>query len=360
MKKIYLSFIVLLFAVLLLSGCAGSKGKTLSFAFYNVENLFDTINNPNTKDDRFLPGSELHWNSEKYNKKLNNTAKVIASICETGLPDILGLSEVENINVVKDLLKTDELKNSGYKIIHKDSPDERGLDEALLYKPSKFKLVSDKYIYVDFPFKGYYSKAYILYVKGLTQGGDTLHVFVNHWISRWKGKKETDIYRELTADKLRNIVNKIMDNDPNANILIAGDFNDNPTDKSVKNELGALKPDRPLRKKSLYNLALKPFKKGEGTVFNSNGWDMFDQIIVSTSLLTGSNGLQVNSAEQKIIKHPWMMTKNDRGEEVPFRTATDKYSGGYSDHLPVCIEMTIDDARDVSSIISINFPVLLD
>ncbi len=349
MKKL-IAFIlpVLLWAVV---GCSdNSPERNLTFAFYNVENLFDTVNDPHTNDDAFLPDSQLQWNTEKYQHKLENLAKVIRSMNKGKLPSVLGLSEVENRAVVEDLLKMPGLNHSGYELVHAESPDDRGLDDVLLYNPKEFNLKEARYINIGFPGKGLYSSAYVLYAKGLTPSGDTLHVFVNHWISRWKGKEETEVYRMFTAEKLRNVIENIFNMDYKANIIVAGDFNDNPTDPSIVKGLKALKPAKPLQKRSLYNLALIPYEKGEGTVYNNNHWDMFDQIIVSTAMLTGENGLQVTSSRQKIIKYPWMLQKTN-GIKIPYRTATNRYLGGYSDHLPVMIEMRVDNAKDVSSII---------
>ncbi len=350
MKRILNSLILFLIALeIMFSGCSKPSKDEMTFAFYNVENLFDTINDPNTKDDRFVPGSDLHWDTKKYEQKLHNLARVIKSIRGNGLPSVLGLSEVENKKVIEDLLALPEMKGSGYKVIHKDSPDERGLDEALLYDPAQFKLVTSKYVNLRFPGNGYYTSAYFLYVKGITAGNDTLHIFLNHWISRWKGKEVTEIYRVYTAEKIRSMVEDIFNNDPRANIIIAGDFNDNPDDKSIEKALKALRPQKTIQRRSLYNLALKPYEKGRGTVYNGQ-WDMFDQIIVSTSMLTGDNGLQVTSSEQTIVEHDWMMKKSN-GVLIPYRTATNKYLGGYSDHLPVYIRIRIDHAADLSSII---------
>jgi len=349
MKRFLVISSYLYFLILIGSGCSKIDDKKITFAFYNVENLFDTINNPQTKDDYFTPSGKNKWNTEKYHKKLDNIARVISSIQKNGLPDILALSEVENKKVVEDLLKTAALKKSGYKIIHKDGPDERGLDEALLYKPKTFNIISFKYIDIEFPVSDLYKNTYILYAKGLTHEGDTLHLFINHWISRWKGKEKTEIFRILTANKIKSMVDDILINTPNANIIIAGDFNDNPDDKSISSALKALKPKRPLKKQTLYNLAAIPYEKGEGTVFNGK-WDMFDQIIVSTSMLTGVNGVQVNSASQTIIKYDWMLRK-ENGVKIPYRTYTNKYLGGYSDHLPVYIEINVNNKKDLSSII---------
>ena len=354
-KSLYFFVAVILVALMVVESCSTRQNKRFSFAFYNVENLFDTVNNPNTRDDDFLPSSKIAWNTKRYKHKIENLAKVMSSIESGGFPSVFGLCEVENKKVVEDLIHHPLLAKAGYKIIHKDSPDDRGIDVALLYRPEQFKPIDTEFIKVDFPGDFAYDTREILYVKGLTVHGDIVHIFVNHWDSRWRGKEKTEPYRIFTAEKLWNRTQKIFKEDPHANILIGGDLNDNPTDKSLTEGLQAVEPRKPLAEQQLYNLSLIPFKKGKGTVYRK-GWNMFDQIIISTALLTGNNGLQVTSPEQRIIKHDWMLYHPRKGEPRPNRTAAARYYGGYSDHLPVYIEMNIDESKDIFTIINCRNP----
>ena len=348
-KHIFLLIAVL--GIFIFNSCSTDNDNHFSFAFYNVENLFDTINDPNIRDDDHLPDSKIVWNSERYHHKLSNLAKVMSSIDKDGFPSVLGLSEVENRQVLKDLINQPHLKKAGYKIIHKDSPDERGIDVAMLYRPGEFKPIKTKFIKLDFPGDTSYVTRDILYVYGEVVGGNKIHIFVNHWVSRWGGQEATEPYRIYIAEKLWNLTRKIFNDNPRANILIAGDLNDNPTDKSLIEGLQVLKPQKPLEETRLYNLAAIPYKNGEGTLYYK-GWDMFDQIIVSTSMLTGENGLQVTSPMQKVIKHDWMLYHPKKGEPRPNRTSARHYYGGYSDHLPVYVKINSGVKRDIFTIIS--------
>lgn len=355
--KRYLSLVIAAFAVVyFLSSCNNNKADRFSFAFYNVENLFDTINDPYTRDDDHLPDSRIAWNTERYYHKLENLAKVMHSIEPGGFPSVFGLSEVENRKVIEDLLNQPLLKKAGYKIIHKDSPDERGIDVALLYRPREFTPVKTEFIRLNFPGDSSYGTRDVLHVTGMVNGDNEIHIFVNHWVSRWGGQEATEPFRIYTAEKLWGISQHIFSNNPQANILIAGDLNDNPTDKSLVDGLQTLEPKKPLEKERLYNLAVIPYKNGLGSLYYK-GWDMFDQIIVSTPMLTGENGMQVTSLSQSVIKHDWMLYHPKKGEPRPNRTSAGKYYGGYSDHLPVYTEINLGKSKDIFSIIYCHNPL---
>jgi hypothetical protein len=339
MKRLFrISFTTAMFA-LLFGSCSKQAFTPFSFAFYNVENLFDTIDDPNINDSSFLPNSQVAWNSKRYNHKLENLALVISSINSAHFPTIFGLSEVENAEVLQDLIKNPLIIKANYEILHKDSPDERGIDVALLYNPAKYNPLETKYLRLEFPGEPNNTTRYILYSKGFVAKKDTVHVFINHWVSRWGGQKETEPLRNFTGTFLRNVVDSILRLNPDANILIAGDLNDNPTDPSVAENLKAILPEMPYHDKSLYNLSLKQFAEGNGTLFYKS-WDMFDQVIVSTALLTGESGIKALSSEQKIFREDWLLFQAKNGEAKPSRTASGKnYFGGFSDHLPILLEM---------------------
>jgi len=361
MRKFINIAIVVLFAGYIVMACSNNKNKQFSLAFYNVENLFDTINDPQVRDEDHLPNSRIAWNTKRYNHKLENLAKVMSSIKTDGYPSTFGLSEVENRQVVEDLVNQPLLKKAGYKIIHKDSPDDRGIDVALLYRPNEFKPIKTEFIRLNFPGDSTHGTRDVLHVYGETSGGANIHIFVNHWVSRWGGQEVTEPFRIYTAEKLWSICQTIFSNNPNANIIIAGDLNDNPTDKSLVNGLQVLEPKKPLEEKRLYDLAIIPYKNGKGSLYYK-GWDMFDQIIVSTPLLTGADGIQVSSPAQTIVKHDWMLYHPKKGEPRPNRTSAGKYYGGYSDHLPVYIELNLGSAKDIFTIISVHnslFPLFL-
>ncbi|UBM61830.1 endonuclease/exonuclease/phosphatase family protein [Candidatus Sulfidibacterium hydrothermale] len=351
MKKYFIG-IVLFIAILtyLVSSCRKDEMKPFSVAFYNVENLFDTIDNPNTRDNDHLPDSKIPWNTKRYKTKLEHIAKVMAAMNAPGFPTVFGLAEVENKQVVEDLIHTGKLKDAHYKILHKDSPDERGIDVALLYQPKIYKPVKTRFIRIRFPSEPDNPTRDILYSKGLVYGMDTIHIFVNHWVSRYGGKEKTDALRRFTGHMLRLLADSIFNVDPNANILIMGDLNDNPTDKSLTEGLGAIEPRPPFAKKRLYNLAILPYKAGKGSLYYKH-WDLFDQVIVSTALVGGYNGIKTDVNQEEVFKKDWMLYHPKKGPAVPNRTAGRHYYGGYSDHLPVMVKMKVDLSGEIFTII---------
>ncbi len=343
MKSLPIVLAASLVAITVFTGCTTQKkiDSKFSFAFYNLENLFDTINDPTIDDESFLPDARNPWNSERYLHKLDQMSKVMADIDSTGFPALLGLCEVENKEVLTDLVKHGELRAAAYSIIHQNSPDERGIDVALLYQPGIFSPVSVRYIPVVFPENPDNKTRDILYAKGLVKSKDTLHVFINHWVSRWGGQAETEPSRKFIAGLLKTITDSIMRINPEANIIIAGDLNDNPSDISVSQVLQAKQVTSAPDGKSLYNLSLSAYEQGEGSLYYKS-WDMFDQIIVSSAMLTGVGGIKVSDHKQTVVKHDYLLFKPKNGEPRPNRTASGKnYFGGFSDHLPVMIELNI-------------------
>lgn len=334
LRKLSLLMIIL---VTLISSCS-KKTLTFSLAFYNVENLFDTIDDKHKQDNKYLPDSEIPWNTKRYNHKLNNLTKVFNAIDSLELPSVIGLAEVENITVLTDLVNHPDISRANYKILHQESEDERGIDVALLYRPDKYTPVETNYIQLIFPFNPTNGTRDILYSKGIAGSNDTVHIFINHWTSRWGGQEETEPSRRYTAEVLKSYTDSIFNIQPHANIIIAGDLNDNPDNVSLTEDLMAIEPTEPYLDRRLYNLSIKLYKMGEGTLYY-RGWDMFDQIIVSSALLKGQNGMKVSSRDQQIIKKDWMLFFPKRGEPRPNRTATSEYFGGYSDHLPVYIKL---------------------
>jgi hypothetical protein len=349
-KYIFGSLALVAFIGYFLASCSNSQIKDFSVAFYNVENLFDTIDNPHIRDNDHLPTSKVAWNTKRYRTKLEHLARVMSSIQPGGFPTLFGLAEVENRQVVEDLIQQNSLQKAAYKIIHKDSPDERGIDVALLYRPSIYKPIKTRFIRLQFPSEPDNPTRDILYSKGLVYGTDTVHVFVNHWVSRYGGKEKTDALRRFTGHFLRMMADSIFNAVPLANIVIMGDLNDDPTDPSLTNSLGALNPKPPFAKKQLFNLAYQPFQSGEGSLYY-HGWNLFDQVIVSTAMVAGYNGIKTNGLKEEIFKKPWMLFQPKKGPAVPSRTAGRKYYGGYSDHLPVIVKMKVDLSGEIFTII---------
>lgn len=316
--------------------CSSSK-KEYIIGFYNVENLFDTINDPETRDGDFTPKGKVPWNTERYQRKLDHISKVIASLDSRHLPDIMGLCEVENRLVLEDLIEVPHLKKGNYRIIHTNSPDERGIDNALIYRKDRFTPLFDTAFPVIFPYDTSDRTRDILFVKGLINK-DTLNIFVNHWPSRYGGQKKSEPDRNHTAFVLRTIIDSLFAVNPHSNLLIMGDFNDNPDNASLQEILEANKVKGTLESASLYNLSYNKYLNDEGTIY-WRSWDMFDQIIVSTSLLDNKKGLKVKEQDQHIFKPDWILYFPDRGSPRPNRTKGRNYYGGYSDHLPVYVRL---------------------
>ncbi len=335
----FLLFTLLFFSISCIAQTSSINKNINSYTimFYNLENLFDTIDDPKTNDKEFLPDGKKMWVGPRYLNKIKNKAKVLASVDSINLPAVIGVSEVENINVLKDLVAAEPIKKGNYQIVHFDSPDPRGIDVALLYRPDVFKFIS--YYAVPVYYDSIYKKQKtreILYVKGVLANTDTLHLFVNHWKSRAGGIPATEHKRIRYARVHRSIVDSIFNVVPDAKIISMGDFNDEPDDNSVKNHLGALPPANNPENSKLYNL-MKPLKdQGKGTHCFRGEWNLLDQIIVSGALLRTNNQICIND-EAKIFNPNWLtrIYKNT-DKKIPLPTFEGStYFGGYSDHFAI-------------------------
>lgn len=314
--------------------CQLKQPNSIGVLWYNVENLFDTLASPNSNDQDFTPDGKLRWDSKKYNQKLQRLSQVISS-CQSGsFPALIGLCEVENKSVLIDLVQYAGIKKANYKIVHEDSPDERGIDVAFLYRDSVFNYLGHKSIKIILD--GGDLTRDILYVKG-KMNNETVHCFINHWPSR-RGGEESEQKRVKAAYTLSLHVDSICKEEPNAKIMIMGDLNDEPQDMSVFVTLNASnKPG------SLFNLCLEKDKNGLGTHFYKDGWNMLDNFIVSPSLLDG-NGLVVKTKDATIYSPDWLTWFDKKNQvAVPSRTyAGSNYTGGYSDHFPLFIEFVFN------------------
>ncbi len=335
MKKIIILSTLILASILVFSQ---TNKNTFTAMFYNVENLFDTTDDPNTKDDEFTPEGSKRWNTERYEKKLKNLSIVISSIRDDELPELVGLCEIENRKVIHDLIMQERIKNARYRFVHKDSPDTRGIDVALLYNAEEFLYLNHKIIPVKPEFDKDFKSRDILYVRGIINKKDTLHVFINHWKSRWGGTEETEKYRVEYARLVRNEINRITNAYNPSKILVMGDLNDTPNNKSVKE---ILKADNTGNKESLYNLMLPFTEKGLGTHNYKGEWSVLDHIIVSNSLLNSETGFVVKNKEAHIFSAGWITYESKDGYKSPNRTYGGlNYYGGYSDHYPVYVVLT--------------------
>ena len=309
---------------------------------YNLENYFDPFNDSLTNDEEFTPEGDRHWTWDKYKDKQNKIYKVLSAIGGWELPEIVGLYEVENEFVLKDLLKSTPLKWRNYEIVHKESPDARGIDVAMLYRSDKFKLIKSEFIKIVFPFDTAKKTRDILYAKGVTKDFDTLNIFVNHWPSRLGGQTESEMNRQAVSKILRNKIDSIFSSNPLSNIIIMGDFNDEPENTSITETLKAGHNYDSLVSGQIYNLAwhMKE-KKGMGSLKYQGEWGLIDQIMVSSSLLMKTNSIYTSVDNAKVFKADFLTELDDAfiGNK-PFRTFVGfKYHGGFSDHYPIYLDL---------------------
>lgn len=314
------------------------RAKNLTFVFYNTENLFDTVNNQGARDGEFTPGGKNKWTNERYQKKLADISKVLSSVNKQELPEIIGLCETENRSVLNDLVKTGAMAKGKYNIVQFESPDYRGIDCALLYRPDEFKVTASRAIAVSFPDDPEYSTRDILYVKGKTNNGENWHVFVNHWPSRTGGLQQTEAKRITVAKILKQQTDSLFAADPKSNIVILGDMNDEPSDKSLHKILGAKNPETGIA--PLMNLMFPLHLEKKGSYNYRDNWNMLDNIIVSGGLLD-EKGFRCNERRGFIFREPWMEFKNENGRISPNRTyGGQNYYGGVSDHFPVYFRLS--------------------
>jgi len=316
------------------------NAKDFSILFYNVENLFDIQDNPETDDDNFTPDGELHWTSKRLSNKLLNISKVILNASGWSVPEIMVFCEIENRSVLERLIKETPLKSVPYKIIHKESPDIRGIDVALIYNPGNF--VPIEYNYYPLKVNGnQLNTREILYVSGIVGGKDTIHIFGNHWPSRYSGFLETKSLRKTAASLLRTKVDELNRKYQSPKIVILGDFNDNPEDESMSAGLMAKKLELPIVGNELYNLFFDLQRVNSGSLKYQSQWFVFDQIIVSGSLLSANSGIYTKSENARILALPFLLEEDQKfGGKKPFRTYYGfSYNGGFSDHLPVLLQL---------------------
>jgi len=305
-----------------------------TIAFYNLENLFDTIDDPDTLDDDFTPNGYKKWTPKRYRKKVYKLAKTISGIgfeSSKMPPALIGVAEVENEMVVKDLINAEPLRKTDYGYVHYDSPDERGIDTALLYHKSHFKVIFSEPItlMVYNPNGERDTTRDILYVHGKLNG-EEVHVFVNHWPSRRDGEIETDYKRIEAARVIKMTMGKIEKQHKNPNYIIMGDFNDDPNSKSIR---------LLMEETSLYNPMEKLKSPERGSANYRRSWSLFDQIIVSHNFFDYKKGTH-SFAHANIFDDHLLTEWKGKYKGAPYRTYVGrKYIGGYSDHFPVYIQL---------------------
>ena len=342
MTRFFLTTCILI--VTLSSGYAQkSLYKPSLIGFYNLENYYDTVNNPKIDDEEFLPNSQRHYNTRVFMDKVGRLADVISQMGTEVNPDglaILGVAEIENDTVLNILVNHPTLKSRKLKVVHFNSPDVRGVDVGLLYNPKYFTPLYSAPLFVQLPggSKDSYFTRDVLYVKGLMDG-DTVHVMVNHWPSRSGGEERSIPARAAAASVCKRIVDSLMAINPATKLVIMGDLNDDPISPSVTKTLGAKGKLKDVKESGLYNPWLDFYKKGIGTMAYQDAWGLFDQIIISHAWLDrAQSGYHFHNA--KIFNREFLVQQTGRYKGYAKRTWDGMtYNYGYSDHFPVFVTM---------------------
>ena len=354
-KHIFLSVVFLIVAgIAVFGGNDAGKKRNYVIGFYNLENLFDTYNDPVKNDEEFLPEGKNQWTDVKYRKKLHNMATVIRSMAQTNgrFHTILGVSEIENRLVLEDLVSQPEIASANYQIVHYDGPDARGVDVALLYRPDNFKLIDSESIPFDFNSgtiefamneeeqKNFKTRD-ILMVHGLLDG-EEFAVYVAHLPSRIGGKG-WDL-RSRGAEIIYSHAMQMEKRYPGIKIVVMGDMNDNPTDRSMAGFMHSKEKPEQVGKEDFFSPFLSMLKAGYGSLAYQGVWNIYDIILVNEALLNAPDGgVKIRPVGKKgfygvIFKKPFMITQSGQYKGTPFRTfSSGAFIGGYSDHFPTYI-----------------------
>lgn len=327
---------------LALFGQSSIEYKILTIAFYNVENLYDFKDDPITFDEDWTPTGANKWTEEIYKAKSKNMAKVISEIgadVTNTTPAIIGVCEIENRRVLEDLLNQEYLVKQDYGIIHFDSPDRRGIDVALLYQKGVFTPTNYKafelLLYDDNDkSKRRYTRDQLL-VSGMLDG-ERIHIIVNHWPSRFGGEERSRPSRVKAAKLNMKIMDSIFSEEPYAKIITMGDLNDDPNNHSVKQGLKTKSKRTEMNIKELFNPMEEMHKKGMGTLAWRDSWNLFDQIIISTELIKKEYS-SYRFYKAGIFDKKYLKTPRGQYKGYPYRSFSNGFTGGYSDHFPVYI-----------------------
>lgn len=340
MKRLFLTGLF----VALMVACFAQKPYTV--VFYNLENLFDTINDPDTHDEEFLPNGVKKWNTVKYNKKLANMERVLFDLAAQNqtFPTVIGVSEIENRSVLEDLAAQPKLSKGNYRIVHFDSPDARGVDCAFFYRPDQFKLEGAKAHKFDMPSLPNLRTRDLTTMWGTIEG-EPFFFLVSHWPSRLGGKEASAPKRISAAQQCRRIADSVLRANPATKIVIMGDFNDDVTDASVTEHLGAKGKMKDLQSGDMYTPFIDMLRAGHGTLAYQDAWNLFDIMVMSENLATGSTGelKLLRAADSKfygnIFRRGYMIQKEGQYKGYPLRTfVTNNFQNGFSDHFPVFIQ----------------------
>ena len=328
--------LIILTILILLSTISYSKNKqdTLYIASWNIENLFDPIDDPDKRDEDFLPDGKKQWSQEKIDMKIEHLAEVIASMNNGNGPSLLGVTEVEHQHLL-DTMLVRHFGNKHYKIAYAESPDKRGIDNGLIYDAAVFTLNYFDTLRVNL--KSGYPTRYIFQVNLIHNTGSEINLFVNHWPSRSGGEEKSRPNRAKAASVLKEKVDQLFSENQNSMMIALGDFNDEPNNASINMILDAkfFECDEDITESTLYNLSSKIFEEGDGTYLYRGDWNMLDQIIISNGIISNNNFYYLcNSFE--LYKPSFMLTKSGKYKGAATPTfGGSKYLGGYSDHIPV-------------------------
>ena len=342
MKTIFLSAICFLICFFQLHAQNNASVSTFRVAFYNVENFFDPVKDTTTSYNEFSPGGDHHWTYSRYRRKERNIYKALAALGGWKGLSIIGLAEIENRKVLSDLIQNTPLHLENYRIIHYDSPDFRGIDVALLYRPKDFTPYFSKPIHISDPTDSTFRTRDILYVKGLLMN-DTIHLFINHWTSRYGGLMKTIPKRILEANLLMHQVDSIYKTNRNAKIFVMGDFNENPNDQGVKTLTKRLQDSCVLVRVPSSPL----FGNAKGTIKDGPEWSTFDQLYISKNVNIKGSALFVKDESFHIFDAGFLLEKDKKylGNKPDRSYVGFKYHGGYSDHLPVFFDIAVSHSK---------------
>ncbi|MDX9727004.1 MAG: endonuclease [Bacteroidales bacterium] len=343
-KRHFFSLLVFILALLFLLDVSASGQKNITtdevvIMFYNCENFFDTDDSAEEGDDEFLPGGVRRWNRTRYLKKINNLSKVILAAGEWNPPAIVGLCEVENRKVLDDLISLSPLAGLGYGIIHTDSPDPRGIDVCFIFRKDIVRILQYYPIVPDSLASGAFHTRSVMYARLLILN-DTLHLYLNHWPSRRGGVLAGESMREAIADMVRENVESVLEmSSRDDGVIIMGDFNCTPDDPVMDRLVDPGKVEGPF----LVNLAREGMINNPGTYRYLGNWELFDQIIISREMLILRPGLSAMPGSFKVFR-PDFLLRDD--PSYPGKTTFPtyygyRYQGGFSDHLPVVLRLSL-------------------
>ena len=323
------------------SSYSQKQHRVIAIGSYNCENFFDTIDDTAKKDEDFTPNGDYHYTTEVYKQKLHNIATVVSKMGTDVTPDgpaVLGLVEVENDGVLKDLVAQPEIVQRNYQYCWFPTPDERGISTAMLYNPKYFRVLQQHPVHVPLESLGQKRPTRdMLFVTGIL-AGDTIHVLVNHWPSKSGGEAASAPGRRLAATVVKHVEDSLMKVSANSKVFILGDFNDNPTSDGILDVLESKKDKEGLKLKDLYNPWINVYKKGQGTESYQGEWNLIDQIMVSGAVVKNPN-MKWKFYSFEIYNREFLVNKIGRDKGLPHRSFTQSgvWDNGYSDHFPVLV-----------------------